>query len=90
MDLSQEELSITNSSFSVNSSFEGAVVRDLDDRASYIEQNVETATADGSHDDVRQYHHNMDGGSNIEENAESGAGPHEDVFLTLDLDQEKI
>ena len=71
MDLSQEELSITNSSFSVNSSFEGADVRDLDDRASYIEQNIETATADGSHDYIRQYH-NMDGGggSNIEENAE--------------------
>ena len=31
----------------------------------------------------------MDRGSNIEENAESGAGPHEDVFHTQDLDQEK-
>ena len=31
----------------------------------------------------------MNRGSNIEENAESGAGPHEDIFQTLDLDQER-
>ena len=88
MDLSQEVLSIHNNSFSVNSSFEGADVYDLDDRQSYIEleHSVETATADCSHDDVRQYH-NMDRGSNIEENAESVAGMHEDVFQTQD-DQE--
>ena len=88
MDLSQEVLSIHNNSFSVNSSFEGADVHDLDDRQSYIEleHSVETATGDCSHDDVRQYH-NMDRGSNIEENAESVAGMHEDVFPTQD-DQE--